>query len=306
MPLRDASFEVPIALDGRPPLSPTDLPRASFRAVSADYFATMRMPILRGRGFTDQDRAGALPVVVISETMAQRLFANEDPIGKRIKRGPANSPAPWVTIVGVLRDARLTSIDTPPTSELYASMLQSPPTTMAVVLRTRQNPATLGTTVVKTVQSVDQDQPVYHLQTMDDVVSASVGQRRFAAMLLVVFAAFSLGLAAVGVYGLVAQSVVQRRRELGLRMAIGASPGSVLTMVVRESLTLAAAGIVVGLGLALLLTRFLQGQLFDVSAHDPYVFLGVGPVLLLVVAAASYLPARVASRTDPITVLQPE
>jgi putative ABC transport system permease protein len=304
--LRDASLEVPVSVDGLPPLAPTDLPRASFRAVSSGYFATMRMPLVRGRAFTDQDRAGAPPVAVISETMAARLFGKADPIGQRIKRGPVGSPAPWMTIVGVLRDARLTSIDQPPTSELYVPMLQSPPITMAVVMRTRRDPATLGPAVVKAIQEIDPDQPVYHTQTMNDVVSASVGQRRFAALLLVVFAVFSLGLAAVGVYGLVAQSVVQRRRELGLRMAIGASPSSVLAMVVGESLRLAVGGIVVGLALAALLTRFLQGQLFDVSAHDPLVFTVIGPAQLFVAAAASYLPARVASRTDPITVLQPE
>lgn len=306
VPLRDAATEVAISVDGRPPLAPTDLPRAGFRPVSPDYFAAMGMPILRGRGFTDQDRQGAPPVAVLSETMAQRLFGAQDPLGQRIKRGPVGSPAPWLTVVGVLRDAHLRSIDEPPGSELYLSMLQTPPVTLAVVLRTRQDPTTLGTAIVKTVREIDPDQPVYHTQTMSDVVSAAAGQRRFAALLLVVFAVFSLGLAAVGVYGLVAQSVAQRRRELGLRMAIGASPGSVLRMVVRESLTLAVAGIVAGLALALVLTRFLQAQLFDVSPRDPLVFGVIGPVLLVVVAAASYLPARVASKTDPMTALQPE
>jgi putative ABC transport system permease protein len=306
IPLRDASLESPISVDGRPPLAPADLPRASFRSVSADYFAVIQMPIVRGRSFTPQDRAGAPPVAVISQTMAERLFGKEDPIGQRIKRGPAGGPAPWLTIVGILSDARLTSIDVPPTSELYVPMLQAPPVTMAIALKTRQDPATVGPAVAKAIQGIDPDQPVYHLQTMNDVVNASVGQRRFAAGLLVLFAAFSLGLAAVGVYGLVAQSVVQRRRELGLRMAIGASPSSVLSMVVRQSLKLAALGIAAGLVLAFLLTRFLQGQLYAVSAHDPLVFVGVGPLLMLVVAAASYLPARVASRTDPVSVLQPE
>jgi len=211
-----------------------------------------------------------------------------------------------MTVVGVLRDARLRSLDEPPSSEMYTPMLQTPPVTLALVLRTRQDPATLGTAIVKTVRAIDPDQPVYHTQTMSVVVSAAGGQRRFSAMLLVVFAVFSLGLAAVGVYGLVAQSVAQRRRELGLRMAIGASPGSVLRMVVKESLALATLGIVVGLALALVLTRFLQGQLFDVSARDPFVFGVIGPVLWVVVAAASYLPARVASKTDPMTALQPE
>jgi putative ABC transport system permease protein len=306
VPLRDASFEIPVLVDGRPPLAPTDLPRASVRSVSADYFAAIRMPLVRGRGFTSADRAGAPPVAVISETMASRLFGKTDPIGQRIKRGPVDSPAPWMTVVGVLRDARLTSIDAPPTSELYVPMLQSPPVTMAVALRTRQDPSALGPAIVKAVHGIDPDQPVYHLQTMNDVVRASAGQRRFAAVLFVVFAVFSLGLAAVGVYGLVAQSVAQRRRELGLRMAIGASPGSVLAMVVRQSLKLAAAGIVVGLALALALTRFLEGQLYEVSARDPLVFGVIGPVLLGVVAIASWLPARAASRTDPVTVLLPD
>jgi predicted permease len=306
VPLRDASVEVPVSIEGRPALAPTDLPRAGARPVSAGYFAAMGMPILRGRGFTPQDRADSPPVAVISETMAQRFFGSQDPVGQRIKRGPAGSPAPWMTVVGVLADARLRSIDEPPGAELYLPMLQAPPITMAVVLRSRQDPATLGNTIIKTVHAIDPDQPVYHTQTMNDVVNASVGQRRFAGMLLVLFAVFSLGLAAVGVYGLVAQSVVQRRRELGLRMAIGASPASVLALVVRESLALAAVGLAVGLLLAFALTRFLEGQLFAVSARDPVVFGAVGPVLLLVVAAASWLPARVASRTDPMTALQPE
>jgi hypothetical protein len=140
VPLRDASLEIPVAVDGRPPLAPTDLPRASFRAVSSGYFATMSMPLVRGRAFTDQDRAGAPPVAIISETMAERLFGKADAVGQRIKRGPVSSPAPWMTIVGVLRDARLTSIDQPPTSELYLPMLQAPPVTMAVVLRTGRIP----------------------------------------------------------------------------------------------------------------------------------------------------------------------
>jgi predicted permease len=306
VPLRDASVEIPVSIEGQPAMAPTDLPRASARPVSDGYFAAMEMPILRGRGFTPQDRADSPPVAVISETMATRFFGAQDPVGQRIKRGPASGRAPWTTIVGVLRDARLRSVDEPPGAELYLPMLQAPPITMAVVLRSRQDPAALGNQIIKTVHAIDPDQPVYHAQTMNDVVEASVGQRRFAAMLLLVFAAFSLGLAAVGVYGLVAQSVVQRRRELGLRMAIGASPASVLALVVRESLALAAVGLAIGLVLAFGLTRLLESQLYAVSARDPIVFGAVGPVLLLVVAAASWVPARVASRTDPMTALQPE
>jgi len=306
VPLRDDAFEGAITVEGHPVANPTQVPRITSHPVTEAYFATLETKIVRGQGVSDRDRLGMPVNVVITETAARRLFPNEDPIGKRMKRGPAESPAPWMTIVGIARDAKLKSADTDPGNVMYLSLAQAPPITLAIFARTAQDPASLSAQLVNTIHSVDPDQPVYRVVPMDDVVAAAIGQRRFSAWLFVAFAVLALGLAAVGVYGLIAQSVAQRRREIGLRMALGADPSAVLRLVVRDAISLAAAGIVLGLGLTILLTRLLASQLFNVSAYDPVVLLAVGPVLLIVAAAASYLPGRAASRLNPVLALQSE
>jgi len=246
-----------------------------------------------------------MPVnVVITESTAKRLFPGEDPIGKRIKRGGSNSQAPWMTIVGIARDAKLKSADADPGNVMYIGMWQSPPVTLAIVAKTAQDPAALGSQIVNVVRSVDPDQPVYRVQPMESVVDAAIGQRRFAAVLFVVFAILSLGLSAVGVYGLIAQSVAYRRREIGLRMALGADGGAVLRLIIRDAVTLAVGGVALGLVLSLALTHLLASQLFDVSAYDPFVLGAVGPVLLIVAVAASSIPGRAASRLNPVDALQ--
>jgi putative ABC transport system permease protein len=209
-----------------------------------------------------------------------------------------------MTIVGVAQDAKLHSADADYANELYVSMQQQPPITLALLVRSAQDPASLGPQITSVIHSVDPEQPVYRIQPMQSVVDAAVGQRRFAAWLFVAFSALSLGLAAVGVYGLVAQSVAQRRREIGLRMALGADPSAVLRLIVRDALSLAAGGVALGLVLALVLTRLLQSQLFGVSAHDPLVLGAIAPVLLVVAAGASYLPGRAASKLNPVAALQ--
>ncbi|HEY4304529.1 MAG TPA: FtsX-like permease family protein [Gemmatimonadaceae bacterium] len=221
-----------------------------------------------------------------------------------MKRGAANSPAPWMTVVGIAEDAKLKSIEDEPSVDYYTSMMQAPPVTLAMLLRTAQDAATLEPQIARVVHEVDRDQPVYHVQTMESVVSAAMGQRRFAMQLFAAFALLSLGLAAVGVYGLIAQSVTSRRREIGLRMAIGADPGVVLALIVREAITIGATGIGIGLMIALALSRVVASQLIGVSAHDPVVLLTVGAALLVVVAAASYFPGRQASRVDPTIALR--
>ena len=304
VPLRDDAFESIVTIEGHPELPATQLPRLTPHPVTEDYFATMETPIVRGRGVSDRDRLGMPINVVLTETAAQRLFPNEDPIGKRLKRGPNDSPAPWMTVVGVARDAKLKSADVDPGNVMYISMAQSPPVTLAMLVKSAQDPAMLGPQVVNVVRSVDPDQPVYRVQTMDSVVEAAIGQRRFAALLFVIFAILALGLAAVGVYGLIAQSVAYRRREIGLRMALGADAGAVLRLIVRDAVRLALGGVALGLALALVLTRLLASQLFDVSAYDPLVLGGVGPVLLVVAVAASSIPGRAASRLNPVDALQ--
>jgi predicted permease len=304
VPLRDDAFDGPVTIEGRPALAATQLPRVTAHPVTQDYFATMETPIVRGRGVSDTDRLGMPINIVITETAAKRLFPREDPIGKRIKRGPNDSPAPWMTIVGIARDAKLKSADADPGNVMYVGMWQSPPVTLAMLVKSAQDPATLGPELLSVVHSVDPDQPVYRVQTMDSVVEAAIGQRRFAAVLFVVFAILALALAAVGVYGLIAQSVAYRRREIGLRMALGADGGVVLWLVVRDAVKLALVGVAVGLAFSLVLTRLLASQLFDVSAYDPLVLVGVGPILLMVAVIASSIPGRAASRLNPVDALQ--
>ncbi len=306
VPLRDDAFEGVVTIEGHSVANPSQMPRITPHPVTEAYFATMQTRLVRGQGVSDRDRLGMPINVVITETAARRLFPNEDPIGKRMKRGPADSPAPWMTIVGIARDAKLKSADADPGNVMYMSLAQSPPITMAIFVRTAQDPATLSTQLVNAIHSVDPDQPVYRVVPMETVVSAAIGQRRFSAWLFVAFAVLALGLAAVGVYGLIAQSVAQRRREIGLRMALGADPTAVLRLIVRDALSLVSAGIVLGLMLSLLLTRLLASQLFNVSAYDPIVLVAVGPLLLLVAVAASYVPGRAASRLNPVTALQSE
>ena len=304
VPLRDDAFEAPISIDGRPAVPPAQLARITLHQVSGDYFATMGTRILRGQAVSDQDRQGMPINVVISETAARRLFPNEDPLGKRIKRGALDGPAPWMTIVGIAQDARLKSADGDPGNVLYLSMQQVTPITLAMLVRSDQDPAELAPRIAGAVHAVDSDLPVYRVQTMQSVVSAAIGQRRFAAGLFVAFAVLSLGLAAVGVYGLIAQSVAYRRREIGLRMALGAAPAAVLRLIVMDAMVLAAGGVGLGLALSLALTRLLESQLFGVSARDPVVLAAIAPVLLIVAAGASYLPGRAASRLNPVTALQ--
>ena len=304
VPLRDLNFEGPVTIEGRPELPPTQLPRATTQPVSGDYFATIGTKIVRGHGISDQDRLGMPINIVISQTAARQLFPNEDPLGKRMKRGPIGSPAPWMTIVGIAQDAKLRSADGDPGNVTYVSMQQVPPITLAMLVRSGQDPAALAPQIANVVHAVDPDQPVYRIQTMQSVVDAAIGQRRFAAWLFVAFAGLSLALAAIGVYGLIAQSVAYRQREIGLRMALGADPGAVLRLIVQDALALAAGGAVLGIVLSLLLTRLLESQLFGVSARDPLVLGAIAPVLLVVAAAASYLPGRAASKLNPVTALR--
>jgi putative ABC transport system permease protein len=304
VPLRDDAADAPIGVEGRPSVPVGQLPQAVVRRVTTSYFDAMRTKIVRGQSFTEQDRMGMPLNVVISEAMARQVFPGEDPVGKRIKRGPAEGQGPWMTVVGVARDARLRSADQDPEATIYLSMMQAPSVTMAMLVRTAQDPGAIAPQIAQVVHSIDPDQPVYRVATMESVVTAAMGQRRFAALLLLVFAALSLALAAVGVYGLIAQSVASRRREIGVRMAVGADASAVLRLIVWDAMSLAALGTVLGLGLSLVLMRFLSSQLFEVSARDPLVLGIVAPVLLVVAAAAAWGPGLSAAKLSPVTALR--
>ena len=280
---------------------------SQFASVSTGYFQTLRIPLVRGRVFTDQDAEKAMPVAVVSESLARKFFANEDPVGKRV-RFPSRTPTPnpWITIVGVVRDVKTVALDALDIPILYRPMLQASSLNMTLLVRGGGDPAALGAAVEKEVRTVDPELPVYGVRTMDEAMASTVSQRRFAMNLLLLFAVTALLLSAIGVYGVIAFSVAQRRHEIGIRMALGARPGDVQKLLLTQGARLALAGVGIGLAGAFLLTGALSALLYGVSPRDPLTFGGIAALLTMVALAASYLPARGASRLDPVKALRSE
>jgi predicted permease len=276
-----------------------------------DVFRTLRIPLVAGRFFTAQDGALGTGVAVINERMAQTFWPGQDPIGRRIKS--YGRDARWLTIVGVAHDVKQQGLDQKTGTEVYflesqvpATRVDDPPATFHVVLRTARDPLLLAGPAQAAIHGLDLSLPVAHVETMDRVVGQSMARLRFVTLLVLLFAAVALALAAVGTYGVLAHSVEQRTQEIGVRMALGAEVKSILAMVLRQGLGLAAAGLVLGLALALALRRVLASLLFGVSPTDPATFTGVAALLALVAAAACYLPARRASAIAPAVALRHE
>jgi putative ABC transport system permease protein len=285
------------------------------RLATPDYFETMRIELVRGRGFTAQDRRGTPLVMVINETLAREAFPGQDPIGKRLaccESGPDGSPN-WKEVIGVARDVRAVGLDEDPMPEFYLPMLQAPAPawtwtdrTLTLAVRAAGEEPALMTPLRQAVAEVDPSLPLYNLGSMRGRLMDSLAQSRFSTMLLTVFGVIALILAAIGVYGVISYGVAQRTQEIGIRMALGARRGDVLAMVVRHGAALAAVGIAVGLGAALALSGLLESLLYQVSPTDPPTF-AVGLVVLSVVAVlAAALPARRAARTDPMAALRIE
>jgi putative ABC transport system permease protein len=291
-------------VDGRPAL-PGEDSLAGVHFVSHNYFEVMGTTLLKGRAFTPADAQGALPVIIINKTMAQRLFPNEDPLGKRIKFSGAPE-VPWKEIVGVVGDVKHEGLDATPFMETYLPYLQTPSPIMAVAVRTKSDPSGLTAAVRKAVLEVDPDQPVYDIKTMSQRLSASVAPRRLSMLLFTSFAVIALVLAAVGVYGVMSYSVNRRTHEIGIRMALGAQAVDVLRLVVGQVLLLTVAGVTVGLAAAFVLTRLMASMLYGVGATDPVTFVGVSLVLVAVALLAGYIPARRATRVDPMIALRYE
>ncbi len=302
LPFSGSKSGLDVVPEGAPPVRPGEQKIVFARAIDPEYFRVMQVRLLRGRFFTGRDPAGP-PVAVINETMARRCWPGQDPVGKRFGLGRTDFR---LTVVGVSADMRNTSLADEPDAEYFVPYAQSPGASMALVVRTALDPMSVASAIQAVVRELDKNLPVSEVATMAVRVSQSTSARRFSVALLGVFAMIGLMLGAVGIYGVVSYSVSRRTREIGLRMALGAAGGRIAAMVVGRAVLLAVAGVAIGITGSLALTRLLGSMLFGVSATDPVVFGAASVFLVALSALAAYIPARRASRVDPLVALRHE
>ncbi|MCC6987800.1 MAG: ABC transporter permease, partial [Acidobacteria bacterium] len=298
IPLGSTTVSTTVFVDGRP-VDKAQLPEVEFRRAMHDYFTAMRIPVRRGRGFTAADGPAAPPVAVVNDAFVARVFPGQDPLGQRIALGP-DGAGPKLTIVGVIGDVRHGSLEETPAAELYINYLQNPPVAPFIAVRTTGDPAALAASVRQLARTMDPPFTIFDVRTMDDLRSASVGERRFTLVLVGAFGLVAVLLAAVGVYGVVALVVGERTGEFGLRVALGAVPATVARLVVREALHVTLIGVGAGLVLAAGAARLLQSQLFGVTALDPMTFAAVPLALVASALVAAVAPALRAARLDPM------
>jgi putative ABC transport system permease protein len=318
--VRDAALTLSLPIDGSnwgsiftvrdKPVPPrAELPSAAFVPVSPGYFSTMEMRLLKGRAFDDRDGPQGARVIIVNELLARQLWPGEDPIGKQLKQGWPETPetdAPWRTVVGVVADVKLEGVDRPTPMQAYLPLRQTPVRSIAIVARTAMEPTGAAAPLEAAVLASDKDLPLTRVLPMTQLMRDAVARQRFSTVILALFSAVAILLAAVGLYGVVSHSVTERTREIGVRMALGAERGQVLRLFVRHGLATAAAGTVIGLGGALALSRWLESLLFEVKPSDPLTFVAVAVLLLAVAMVACYLPARRAARIDPLLALRTE
>lgn len=295
-----------VTIEGRPRPEPGEEIIADYRAVSSEYFRTMGIPLIRGELLTTDLAATERPSLVISNTMAERWFRGEEAVGRRMKLTSYDQSGPWFTIVGVVGDTRHTALELDLRPQVYVHHGSDPYQQMTLVLRTTADPNGYAPLVRSAVTALDRNQPVARMRTMEAIVAQSIARQRFTMFLVTVFAGLALLLAVVGLLAVVSQSVAERTRELGVRLALGASPRGLLRLVLSESLRLVAAGILVGLVAALGATRFMESLLFGVSAYDPLTFLAVPCLLLATASVGCLVPAYRAMRVDPMVTLRAE
>jgi putative ABC transport system permease protein len=303
LPLTGAFESTDLIVEGQALLSDAQRPEADYTAVSTDFFQTLQIPLLKGRQFTAQDTTGTPGVIIVNEILARLCWPNEDPIGKRFTVGFEKEPR---QIVGVVGSIKQTTLDAEVRPAMYLPQLQAPNNIMTIVVRTAGDPAAMAATVREQVRALDKNLPVTHVRTMEDVFHTSVAQPRFSMLVVGLFAALALVLAVVGIYGVMAYSVSRRAHEIGVRMALGARTGQVLKLVLKEGMTLTLAGIAIGLLGAFALTRVLESLLFGVSTKDPFTFVAVSVLLAVVAFVACYIPARRATKVDPLAALRYE
>jgi putative ABC transport system permease protein len=302
VPLSNNWGDTPFTPEGKPVAKGAE-PRAGQNIVTPDYFRTMKIPLIRGRDFTDRDNLAAPPVVAINDTLARTIWPGEDPIGKRITVPDFKEPAAVIAVVG---DVKHRSPTEPASPQLYLAHYQAAYIFSSLVARTAVPPLTLTPEIRRAIWSVDKDQPVWSVSALDTIADGAHGSARFLATLLSIFASVALILAAVGVYGVMSYAVTERTHEIGIRMALGASTGRVTADVLRHGAVLTAVAIAIGVPTALALARLTQGLLFGVGAGDPLTLAGAAALLVVVSLGACYWPARRASRVDPVVALAEE
>jgi putative ABC transport system permease protein len=312
LPLSGTLFSIPFTIEGRA-TSPDEAHRADYRAVDAGYFRALKIPLIAGREFNERDAAETPPVALISQNLARRHWPQGSPLGARLHINDNNQGPRPVEVVGVVGDVKHLSLDGEPAPHIYLPVHQAHEdgvvwltNTQYWLLRTTVDPLSLSAAARREIQAVDRNAPASNIRTMEQYLAASVAPRRFNLRLLTIFAAAALILAATGLYGVISYGVAQRKRELGIRVALGARPGAVLKLVIGQGMALAVMGVALGLVAALALTRLMEGLLFGVSATDPLTFIVIALMLTLVALMACYIPARRATKVDPLVALNHE
>jgi predicted permease len=292
------------SIEGRP-LGPGDPgPHSGLNWITPGYFEAMHISLRRGRYFTDQDRLGTQPVVVIDENLARQYWPNQDPVGQHLRQ---DSDSPWATIVGVVAHVTQSAlVGDSGKGVCYYPILQQPLAQAFLIVKTMADPATLASAIQAAVGSVDSAQPAADFKTLEQYVAGSLSPQRIAVSLLEIFSGLALFLAAIGLYGVISYSTAQRTQEIGIRLALGAQRRQVWCMVIHQGLRLALAGVLAGAVAASVLAQFLRSQLFEVSAFDPSTFALTCLILLVVALAACYIPARRATKVDPMVALRYE
>jgi putative ABC transport system permease protein len=310
IPLTDSHGRTDISIEGMALPKPGSFPHPDTHVVSSDYVRTLGLVLERGRTLTDADNETSPEVALVNVKLARQFWPNDDPIGKRFMWGrfdPASkTPPKWITVVGVVGDTKMYGLANPSRLEVYSSMQQNVENEMNLLVKSQLDPSALTSEIRGVVAGVDKDQSIYAIATMNKILSDGVSAPRLTLVLLGLFSALALILAAIGSYGVISYSVAQRTHEIGVRMTLGAQRADILRMVLGQGGRIAFAGIVIGMVAAFALTRLMSGLLFSVSAGDPATFAAVAALLVLVAIVACYIPARRAIRVDPMIALRHE